>query len=140
MEELILFFLTFLLLFVIYQIFLIGPLKEENLEKRKNKKKSDKELLEIKYLKSKYDLDFNKIKRNQLLQICAITSSLDMAIAVTVVAFIKSFLWEIVVGFVVVVSLIYISYYLIYLFYKKKGMVKNGKHKWNRKEMARLLG
>ena len=131
MEELILFFLTFLLLFVIYQIFLIGPLKEENLEKRKNKskKKSDKELLEIKYLKSKYDLDFNKIKRNQLLQICAITSSLDMAIAVTVVAFIKSFLWEIVVGFVVVVSLIYISYYLIYLFYKKKGMVKNGKHK-----------
>ena len=129
MEELILFFLTFLLLFVIYQIFLIGPLKEENLEKRKNKKKSDKQLLEIKYLKSKYDLDFNKIKRNQLLQICAITSSLDMAIAVTVVAFIKSFLWEIVVGFVVVVSLIYISYYLIYLFYKKKGMVKNGKHK-----------
>lgn len=129
MEELILFFLTFLLLFMIYQIFLIGPLKEENLEKRKNKKKSDKELLEIKYLKSKYDLDFNKIKRNQLLQICAITSSLDMAIAVTVVAFIKSFLWEIVVGFVVVVSLIYISYYLIYLFYKKKGMVKNGKHK-----------
>ena len=129
MEELILFFLTFLLLFVIYQIFLIGPLKEEKIEKRKNKKKSDKELLEIKYLKSKYDLDFNKIKRNQLLQICAITSSLDMAIAVTVVAFIKSFLWEIVVGFVVVVSLIYISYYLIYLFYKKKGMVKNGKHK-----------
>ncbi|MBR6136864.1 MAG: hypothetical protein IKQ06_01765 [Bacilli bacterium] len=129
MDELILFFLTFLLLFMIYQIFLIGPLKEENLEKRKNKKKSDKELLEIKYLKSKYDLDFNKIKRNQLLQLCAITSSLDMAIAVTVVAFIKSFLWEIVVGFVVVVSLIYISYYLIYLFYKKKGMVKNGKHK-----------
>ena len=129
MDELILFFLTYLLLFMIYQIFLIGPLKEENLEKRKNKKKSDKELLEIKYLKSKYDLDFNKIKRNQLLQLCAITSSLDMAIAVTVVAFIKSFLWEIVVGFVVVVSLIYISYYLIYLFYKKKGMVKNGKHK-----------
>ena len=129
MDELILFFLTFLLLFMIYQIFLIGPLKEENLEKRKNKKKSDKELLEIKYLKSKYDLDFNKIKINQLLQLCAITSSLDMAIAVTVVAFIKSFLWEIVVGFVVVVSLIYISYYLIYLFYKKKGMVKNGKHK-----------
>ena len=130
MEELILFFLTFLLLFMIYQIFLIGPLKEENIDKtRSKKKKSDKELLEIKYLKSKYDLDFNKIKRNQLLQICAITSSLDMAIAVTVVAFIKSFLWEIVVGFVVVVSLIYISYYLIYLFYKKKGMVKNGKHK-----------
>jgi len=131
MEELILFFLTFLLLFMIYQIFLIGPLKEENLEKRKNKKnkKTDKELLEIKYLKSRYDLDLNKIKRNQLLQICAITSSLDMAIAVTVVAFIKSFLWEIVVGFVVVISLIYISYYFVYLFYKKKGMVRNGKHK-----------
>ncbi len=122
MEEFILFLLTFIVLFIIYQFVFIIPLKRDD-------KKKKKELLEIRYLKSKYELDFDKISYNQLLQICAITSCLDMSIAVTVVAFIKSILWEIVVGFVTVCILIFISYHLVYLFYKKKGMLKNGKHK-----------
>ena len=119
MEEFILFLLTFFVLFILYQIVFITPAK----------KKEEKELLEIRYLKSRYPLDFKKIPRNQLLQLCGIVSSLDMAIAVTIVSFIKSFLWEIAVGFVTIVILIFVSYYLVYLFYKKKGMVKHGKHK-----------
>ncbi len=131
MEEFILFVLTFLFIFISYQFIFINPAKKE-LDKKNNKgKKKDKEkkeLLEIRYLKSKYDLDFDKIPYVQLLQLCAITSSLDMAIAVTVVSFIHNFLWEIIIGFVVICILIYVSYYLIYLFYKKKGMVRDGKH------------
>ena len=124
MEEVILFIMTFVLLFIIYQIFFIVPQK-----KRVEKKNNKKELLEIRYLKSKYDLDFNKINYNQLLQLCAIISCLDMSIAVSVVSHINSLLWEIVVGLVVIFILIFVSYYLLYLFYKKKGMVKHGKHK-----------
>ena len=123
MEETILFLMTFVFLFIIYQILFVIPAKK-NVDKKKKK-----ELLEIRYLKSRYPLDFNKISYNQILQICAIVSSLDMAIAVTVVSLIDSFLWEIVVGFVTVCILIFVSYHLVYLFYKKKGMVKNGKHK-----------
>ena len=126
MEEIILFLLTFVLLFVLYQLIFIIPAKKKDNNK---KKKEKKELLEIRYLKNRYTLDFDKISYPQLLQICAITSSLDMAIAVTVVARIHSFLWEIVVGFVTICILIVFSYHLVYLFYKKKGMVKNGKHK-----------
>ncbi len=125
MEEVVLFILTFILLFIIYQIVFIVPAKKSVNKKGKNKK----ELLEIRYMKAKYNLDFDKISYNQLLQLCAIISCLDMSIAVTIVSYIKSFLWEIVVGIVVVVILIYISYHMLYLFYKKKGMVKNGKHK-----------
>ena len=131
MEEFILFVLTFLFIFISYQFIFINPAKKELDKKNKKGKKKDKEkkeLLEIRYLKSKYDLDFDKIPYLQLLQLCAITSSLDMAIAVTVVSFIHNFLWEIIVGFVVICILIYVSYYLIYLFYKKKGMVRDGKH------------
>lgn len=122
MEELILFLMTFVLLMIVYQILFVIPAK-------KKKDKIKKELLEIRYLKNRYDLDYDKISYPQLLQICAITSSLDMAIAVTVVSFINSFLWEIIVGFVVICILIVVSYHFVYLFYKKKGMVKNGKHK-----------
>ena len=121
MQEIILFILTFLLLYLLYQIVFIVPMKRK-------KKKKNTELLEVRYLKSRYPLDFKKIPENQLLQLCAIVSCLDMAITVTIVAFIDNFLWEIVVGIVVMVLLIVVSYHLIYLFYKKKGMVKNGKH------------
>ncbi len=124
MEEVVLFIMTFVLLFVIYQIVFIVPQK-----KRVEKKGNKKELLEIRYLKSKYNLDFDKINYNQLLQLCAIISCIDMSIAVSVVSHINYLLWEIVVGLVVIFILIFISYYLLYLFYKKKGMVKHGKHK-----------
>ena len=124
MEEVILFVMTFVLLFIIYQIVFIVPQK-----KRVKKKENKKELLEIRYLKSKYNLDFDKINYNQLLQLCAIISCLDMSIAVSVVSHINSLLWEIVVGLVVIFVLIFVSYYLLYLFYKKKGMIKHGKHK-----------
>ena len=130
MEEFVLFIMTFVFLFVIYQVVFIVPAKKrkEKTEK-KSSNKNQKELLEIRYLKSKYSLDMNKVPYNQLLQLCAIISCLDMAIAVSIVSHIDSFLWEIVIGIVSIFLLIFVSYHLLYLFYKKKGMVKDGKHK-----------
>ena len=125
MEEVILFVMTFIVVLLFYQIVFIRPQKKYYEKNEKNKK----ELLEIRYLKSKYNLDFDKIPYLQLLQLCAITSSLDISIAVMIVSYIESFLWEIVVGFVMIFILIFGSYHLIYLFYKKKGMIKNGKRK-----------
>ncbi len=123
MEEVVLFLMTFLLLFLIYEILLIRPLKKKGYQKS-----NKKELMEVRYLISKYHLNMDKISYSQLLQLCAITSCLNISITVTVVSYVSSFLWEIVVGFVVIFLLIYGSYYLIYLFYKKKGMIRDGKH------------
>ena len=44
MEEFILFGLTYLFVFIIYQIFVISPAK-----KRKKKNNKDKEIIEVKY-------------------------------------------------------------------------------------------
>ncbi len=123
MEELLLFIMSYVLIFVLYQLFIVIPAK-----KRNNKKKSNKELLEIKYLKVKYNLDLKRINYNQLVQICGIVSSLDISIAVYLVTLVKSLFLEILVGFISVFFLIFISYYLVYLFYKRKGMIKNGKN------------
>lgn len=121
MEELILFGLTYIFVFLIYQIFIIGPAK-----KRKMKKiKTDKEIFEVKYLEIKYKLDLEKISYNQLIQICALVSSLDISIAVTIMTLTKKFILEMLLGFGSIFILIFISYHLVYLFYKKKGMIKN---------------
>ena len=127
MEEVVLFCLSYVLIFIVYQIFIINPAKRRYM--RKTKGKHSKDPLEVRYLINKYNLDMNKIKYEQLLQICGLVSSLDISIAVLLISLTKNFLLELFVGFFSIVVLIFISYYLVYLFYKKKGMIKDGKHK-----------
>ena len=122
MEELMLFLLTFLLLYLIYQFFIIIPI----VRRGKTRKKNNKELLEVVYLKSKYSLDFDKISYSRLLQICAIVSSFDISVTVSIVSAIDNFILKIFIGIISISIFIVISYHLVYLFYKKKGMVKNG--------------
>ena len=120
MEEFILFIITFIFVFVLYQLFLIGPRK---------KKKAKKELIEIRYLETRYALDVKKISYPQLLQICAIVSSLDISMIVWIIVHIHPLWLMLLVGFIAIFLFILISYHFVYLFYKKKGMVKDGKHK-----------
>ena len=127
MEEITLFFMTFVLVLIIYQLFIVGPAKRRR--SGKNNKKVDKELFEIKYLEVRYKLNMNKIDYNQLLQICAITSSLDIAIMVSVVCIFDNVFIQLLVGFVSAIVLIIISYHLVYLFYKRKGMIIDGRNK-----------
>ena len=120
MEEFILFGLTYLFVFIIYQIFVISPAK-----KRKKKNNKDKEIIEVKYLISRYKIDLDKISYNQLIQICALVSSFDISIAVGVMTLFNNFLLQMLFGFTTIFILIFISYHMVYLFYKKKGMIKN---------------
>ena len=120
MEEFILFGMTYLFVFIIYQIFVIGPAK-----KRKKKNNKDKEIIEVKYLISRYKIDLDKISYNQLIQICALVSSFDISIAVGVMTLFNNFLLQMLLGFTTIFILIFISYHMVYLFYIKKGMIKN---------------
>ena len=125
MEEVILFFMSYIFIFIIYQFIFIRPLR--NTSKKKSNKK--KELLEVKYLTTKYKLDLEKIKYNQLLQICGIVSSFDIALTVSLIFLTDNLLMELLIGFISISVLIFISYHFVYLFYKKKGMILDGKHK-----------
>ena len=127
MEELLLFIMCFIFIFFIYQLFIVRPAKKRK-NNKKNKDNKDKELLEIRYLEILYKIDLKKIKYEQLLQICALTSSLDISIVVFLMTKINNFILEIVIGFVSIFILILITYHFVYLFYKKKGMINDGKH------------
>ena len=122
MEELLLFFLTFLFVLCIYEFVIIRRAKKK--DKKKSKKKN-REPIEVTYLVKKYKLDLEKISYNQLLQIVALTSSFDIAIVVTTILLFDNTIIGILIGFVVTIVVILISYHFVYLFYKKKGMIKN---------------
>lgn len=128
MEELGLFILSFIFVFLIYQIFIIRPAKKRKNNKSKGRKKKEdtsKELFEIKYLQARYKLDMKKINYNQLLQICAITSSFDISFIVYLIGIINNFILRVLGGFIFTLGIIMLSYHLVYLFYKKKGMIIN---------------
>ncbi len=126
MEELGLFILSFIFVLLIYQIFIIIPAKKRKNNKSKGRKKKEdtsKELFEIKYLQARYKLDMKKINYNQLLQICAITSSFDISFIVYLIGIINNFILRVLGGFIFTLGIIMLSYHLVYLFYKKKGMI-----------------
>ena len=121
--ELVLFLISFIVVFVLYQLFIIRWAKSE---------KNHKEPFEVTYLVTKYGLDLEKVNYKKLLRVVSIVSSLDIALVVSIIVLIKSFILEIIVGFISILIIILVSYHLVYLVYKKKGMIKN-ESKRNRK-------
>lgn len=119
MDEFNLFILTFLFIFVIYEIFVVSKTK-----RKKAKGKLEHEPMEIQYLINRYKLDMKKVNYNQLLQIVSLVSSFDIALVASIVLIPDNFILRICLGFVSVIGSILLSYHLVYLFYKKKGMIK----------------
>ena len=69
-ENIILSVLSFILVLIVYEIFIVN----------KAKKNREKLPVEIKYIIKKYKIDLDKINYNQLLQVMAIVSSFDIAL------------------------------------------------------------
>ena len=116
MQEFIFFLFSFFFVLMIYELFVVKKAK-------KSKKKDRKEPIEVLYLVKRYHLDLDKIYYPQLLQIISIVSSFDIAFIVSIIMNLDHYLLEMVIGVFGLVILIVISYHLVYLFYKKKGMI-----------------
>ncbi len=122
MADFILFCLTFLLVLCLYELFIVKKYLRDDTS---SKKKNDKDPFEITYLVKRYHLDMEKISYNQLLQLVAIISSFDISLIVSIILLIDSFIFKVLIGFICTLVIIIVSYHFVYLFYKKKGMVKN---------------
>lgn len=114
--ELILFLISFIVVFLLYQLFIV---------RRAKSKKNPKEPFEVTYLTTKYKLDLEKVNYKKLLRVISIVSSFDIALVVSIIVLLKSFILEIIVGFISILVIILVSYHLVYLFYKKKGMIED---------------
>ncbi len=119
LDELILFIMTFLLVFIIYELFLVRKAKKD---------KRRKKPIEVNYLIGKYNLDINKLNYRRLLNIISVVSAFDISLVVTIVSLFNNFLFQLLVGFVLIMLLIIVSYDIVGRIYKKKGCCKNGKN------------
>ena len=115
LEEVYLFLLCFLVVLFVYEIFIV----------RKAKKKKDYQPIEVKYLISRYHLNMRKVHYPQLLQVVSIVSAFDIAFMVSIVAYVNSYIWQIVSVMVLILPIIMISYHFVGLFYRKRGMTKD---------------
>ncbi len=116
LEELILFILTFLLVFIIYELFLVRKAKKD---------KRRKKPVEVGYLIGKYKLDLEKLNYKRLLNIISAVSAFDISLVVTIVSLLESFYLQLLVGFVLIMIVIIVSYDIVGRIYKKKGCCKN---------------
>lgn len=115
MIHLLLFVLTYIIVLVIYEIFIV----------RKAKKDKSKKPIEVKYLVNKHKVNMRKADYNQMLQIVALTSSFDISLVVLIVSFFERINIQIIVAALCILPIIIGSYYLVSRFYKKKGMIKD---------------
>ena len=85
---------------------------------------------ELNYLIKKYKLDMNKIKYRSILNIIGIVSAFDIAFTSTFLfAYIKNIYIVIIVGIIMLIPLILITFNFIGYYYQKKGMIINGNKK-----------
>lgn len=128
MKEIILFIACFILVFICYQVFFVLPMKKYRKNKKNDKKKKikeKKELAEIRFLVTKYKLDLDKVNYNKLLLVVSLVSSFDITLIVTIITLFDSYLVSFLLAAVLVLPIVMISYWLVYKFYEKKGMIKN---------------
>lgn len=126
-QKLILFLIVFTIIYLGYYIFVIRKYNKSQKTdiKPKKKKKSEsydiKERVEILFLTRKYNINVNKLDINQLLWDIAFVNSFIMSITVVVIGldFIKGYIWKLLLGFVILIPLILLGYYILGKKYKR---------------------
>lgn len=130
MKEIMIFVFTFILIYMLYYLFTIRKELNKIERKRKGKVKKRKKKVdeaklpvEIQYLVLRYKLDLGKITYWKLLQLMGVVTSFDLALVVTVVSVVTGTGLQLLLGFVLLIPVLLLSYHFIGLHYKKKGMV-----------------
>lgn len=121
LEDLWWFLGIFLVIYIFYLIF--GVLK-------KKKFNVDKIPVELRFLIKKYHLDMSKINYRSIMNMIGLASSFVISFTATFIfKYIKNELLMILIGGLMIIPLIFITFNFIGLYYRKKGCVTNGNKK-----------
>lgn len=110
--EIVVFLLTFLIIFLIYELFVVRKCKKD----RKRKKP-----IEVQYLMNRSHLNLRKVNYKRLLNIVSLVSAFDISLVVTVISLFDNFFLQIGIGLMATIVMIVLSYSLMGMIYKKKG-------------------
>lgn len=111
MEEIIFYAFTFLSIYLLYLFLIIL---------RKKKRVKMLESTEVKYLKTKYKLNKKILERKAFPHVIALANSFIVATTVIISLLGSNFLIRFLIGFVVLIPLILLTYHGIGTYYRKK--------------------
>ena len=112
MKYLIFFVFAFLLVFLTYVLIINRKRKEYT---------AGKKFTEVNYIVNKFKLDMRKVKYKKLLWITTIANSFIVAATSTLVINVDGFVWQLLVGFVILLLLTFVIYEIIGRILKRKG-------------------
>ena len=116
MEYLIYFILTFVFCYIVSYFMLV---------RKRDKYDKKKVPVEVQYMIKRYRLDMKNINYRKFLKSISLVGSLDMAIAVIVIYNISNIFLQLILGFIVLIPLILVSFKLLANYYIKKGFGKD---------------
>jgi len=131
-------------IFFVYLFYYIVNIKKFNkagvIKKVKDKKSEDIESAtykalpaEVKYFIMKYKVDLSKINKKGLLKLIAFILGLDITFVTIITALlINDLVIQILIGSIALIPLFLISMYWLGKYFKKKGLIKDEKHKSKR--------
>ena len=121
LEDLWWFLGIFLVIYIFYLIFGVLKRKKFNV---------DKIPVELRFLIKRYHLDMSKINYRSIMNMIGLASSFVISFTATFIfKFIKNELLMILIGGIMIIPLIFITFNFIGLYYRKKGCVINGNKK-----------
>jgi len=110
MENILFGITAFILIYLFYLITVIS---------RKNKLDKLMEATEVTYLKKRYKLSLKKVNKKKLGNLIALTNSFIFSFTVFIVSFIENHILLLLTGFIILIPLIIISYYVLSLYLRR---------------------
>lgn len=111
MDKLLLFIISFLFVYLIYLITVISKIDKN--DKFKNSK-------QVLFFKNVYKIDIEKINLNKFAHIISIANAFIISLTVTIIELFDKLFIKMMVGFIVLLPLTLLIYYIIGKIYKSK--------------------
>lgn len=120
MKYLVVFLSSYLIIFIIYYLFVVGPVIRSVRVKDNKKKKRDKKLIgELILLRNYYGVDIEKVGIIKVMRTLSFINPLILSIMATIVFPLKQGWLRILVLVLIILPVIWVSYYLLMLYFKK---------------------
>ena len=116
MNSLIFSLITFIIIYLLYVIFVIN--KKKKLEKFKTS-------VYVTYLINVSKLDIKKVNIKVLAHIIALTNAFILSVTLFIIDFIDNIYLKFILGFIVVLILLFMMYFIIGKMYQKSGQTKS---------------
>lgn len=121
MKYLVVFLSSYLIIFIIYYLFVVGPvIRSVRVKDKNNKKKKEKKLIgELILLRNYYGVDIEKVGIIKVMRTLSFINPLILSIMATIVFPLKQGWLRILVLVLIILPVIWVSYYLLMLYFKK---------------------